>query len=231
MSKPSIWALLPAAGSGSRMGSPIKKQFLILPDGREILTHSIQLFEDCSRISGILIVTGNEDIPQCQELVRKYRFTKVRQIVEGGATRQESVLHGLLALPECCEYVAIHDAARPYLTVADLNAVLDDALSYGASVMAVPSKDTIKRSDANGFVVETPNRSTLWNIQTPQVFERKLILEAHRAAAKRGNFFCTDDAQIIEMYAHHPVHLCSGSYSNIKITTPEDLPGYTPSTL
>ena len=223
MSAPNIWALLPAAGSGSRMGAPVKKQFIPLQDGREILVHSLEIFQKCPRITGIVLVTGEEDIPQCRELVNRYGLTKVTQIVPGGNTRQDSVCNGLEALPTDCEYVAIHDSARPFLTQADLNAVLDDAIEYGASVMAVPSKDTIKRADANGFVVETPDRSTLWNVQTPQVFQYDLILAAHAMALLEDDSSCTDDGQVVEKYGEHPVHLCKGSYGNIKITTPEDL--------
>ena len=223
MNKPEIWAVIPAAGSGSRMGTPIKKQFLTLSDGREILAHSLEIFERCPRIYGIVLVTGSEDILQCQQILCREGFHKVQKILPGGKTRQASVLAGLTALPESCDYVAVHDAARPYLTPNDLERVLDDAILYGASLMAVPCKDTIKRADADGFVVETPERSSLWNIQTPQVFERCLLLSAHKAAEAHGDSACTDDGQVVEKYTAQRVHLCSGSYSNIKITTPEDL--------
>lgn len=219
----SFWTVLPAAGSGSRLGGSVKKQFLPLSDGRQLLVHTLQIFQDCSRIEGIVLVTAAEDIPLCRSLCQQYHFTKVAAVLAGGATRQESVRSGLLALPEQCTHAVIHDAARPYLTQKDLEAVLDDALRYGASLMAVPAKDTIKRADPGGFVLETPDRSTLWNIQTPQVFEKELILRAHEKAAERSDTYCTDDGQVVERYTSHPVHLCRGSYGNRKITTPDDL--------
>lgn len=223
MSPVSFWAILPAAGNGSRMGTSVKKQFLCLPDGREILATALQIFEDCPRIDGIVIVSGQDDLPRCRSLCEAYHFSKVRHFVSGGATRQESVRNGLHALPGDCTHAVIHDAARPFLRMKDLNAVLDDALQYGASLMAVPSKDTIKRADPSGFVLETPDRSTLWNIQTPQVFEKELLFQAHEKAAAVSDTFCTDDGQVVERYTGHRVHLCRGSYSNRKITTPDDL--------
>ena len=114
------------------MGAPIKKQFLTLSDGREILAHSLEIFERCPRIYGIVLVTGSEDILQCQQILCREGFHKVQKILPGGKTRQASVLAGLTALPESCDYVAVHDAARPYLTPNDLERVLDDAILYGA---------------------------------------------------------------------------------------------------
>lgn len=219
-----FWALIPAAGSGSRMGTAVKKQFLPMKDGRELLFHTLDIFQRHDAVSGIVLPVSEEDIPFCQKRCAELGFTKVIQVVSGGATRQESVRKGLAALPHDCTHVIIHDAARPFLDLSSLDRVLADGERYGASILAVPVKDTIKMDDGNGFVRMTPDRSALWSVQTPQVFRKDLILEAHRAAFLAGDAGCTDDAQVVERYTNHPVRLTLGAYSNLKITTPEDLP-------
>ena len=219
-----IWAVVPAGGSGSRMHSAVKKQFLTLADGVPILIHSLAVLDKCPGISGIVLVTAPEDRETCQDLIRQATITKVRIYADAGSTRQQSVYNGLSVLPESCDYAAIHDAARPYLTAEDLSRVLADAAEYGASCLAVPVKDTIKIADVDGFIESTPDRSLLWAMQTPQVFRLDWILPAHQAAATVGDASCTDDAQVLEKYSSHRVHLCPGSYTNIKITTASDLP-------
>ncbi|MBQ5960429.1 MAG: 2-C-methyl-D-erythritol 4-phosphate cytidylyltransferase [Firmicutes bacterium] len=218
-----IWGIVAAGGSGSRMQSAVKKQFLTLSDGIPILIHSLSVLEACNEIQGIVLVCAPEDRETCQALIREAGLTKIRLFADAGATRQQSVYNGLSALPQSCDYAAIHDAARPYLTSADLSNVLADAVQYGASCLAVPVKDTIKIADKNGFIESTPDRSLLWAMQTPQVFRKDWILQAHQQAADAADYACTDDAQVLEKYSSHRVHLCPGSYTNIKITTMSDL--------
>lgn len=218
-----IWAVVAAGGSGSRMNSSVKKQFLTLSDGVPILIHSLTVLESCPRISGIVLVCAPEDRKTCKDMILQAGLTKVSAYADAGKTRQQSVLNGLCALPESCDYAAIHDAARPFLTPEDLSHVLEDAAEYGASCLAVPVKDTIKVADRDGYIESTPDRSLLWAMQTPQVFRRDWILKAHQAAAAASDHSCTDDAQVLEKYSAHRVHLCAGSYTNIKITTASDL--------
>lgn len=218
-----FWVLIPAAGSGSRMGSSIKKQFLPMRDGRELLFHTLDIFQERESIEGIVLAVSPEDISFCQRRAFELGFSKVKHVVPGSATRQQSVLQGLLALPSSCTHVLIHDAVRPHLDAASLSRVMQEAEQYGAAVLAVPVKDTIKVADEQGFVRTTPDRATLWSIQTPQGFRKNLILTAHQAAAQAQDVSCTDDAQVVERYTDHPVRLTLGSYANLKITTPEDL--------
>lgn len=231
MNQANFWAVVAAGGSGSRMHQSEKKQFLPLSDGRTILAHSLSIMQECPLIKGIVLICAAEDRERSDAIAHTEGITKLRSIAGAGTTRQQSVLHGLEALhallnddpSESPDYVAIHDAARPYLTQEDLLHVLLDAQEHGASCLAVPVKDTIKQTDANGFVIMTPPRDTLWSMQTPQVFRMDLILAAHRAAVLAGDSSCTDDAQVLERYGNCPVHLCRGSYTNRKITTQEDL--------
>lgn len=217
------WAVVAAGGTGSRMHLSVKKQFLTLPDGKTILIHSLSVLDSCPGIHGIVLICAPEDREICRDLISEAGLTKIRVWADAGETRQQSVLNGLSALPESCGYAAIHDAARPYLTAGDLSRVLDDAAEYGASCLAVPVKDTIKIADPDDFIESTPDRSRLWAVQTPQVFRLDWILPAHQAAAAASDYSCTDDAQVLEKYSDHRVHLCTGSYTNIKITTVSDL--------
>lgn len=217
------WAIIPAAGLGTRMGSTVKKQFMKLSDGREILIHTLERFEAAPQIEGIVLACAADDIAQTQALIEQYHLAKVRKIVHGGVTRQLSVYAALQTVPEECDFAVIHDAARPYLTAEDLEKALADAEANGACSLAIPVKDTIKETDTSGFVKRTPDRSHLWQVQTPQVLPRKELLEAHNRAYVLGDVTNTDDAQVLEKHGKVRVHLCFGSYANIKVTTPDDL--------
>ena len=214
-------AIIPAAGTGSRMQADINKQYLLLA-GRPILAHTLALFAAHPRIDRICIVVPAEEIDYCRaEIVERYSLGKVSAILAGGATRQESVANGLLscgASPD--DLVVIHDGARPLLLAAELDALLDAAAASGAATLGVPVKDTIKRVQ-DGIIVATPERSSLWQVQTPQAFRFALLLAAHNQA-RADHFAATDDAMLVERL-QHPVAMVAGSYRNIKITTPEDL--------
>lgn len=209
-----------AAGRGTRMGTKESKQYLRLAD-KPILVHTLELFQRMDLIVEIALVVGREDRDRCRAWVRDYGLDKVAHVIEGGAERQHSVLRGLTSLQDC-EWVMVHDGVRPLVSERAVEACRKAALATGASVLAVPVKDTIKQVDGGGVIVATPDRSSLWAIQTPQAFRMELLLEAHERAREDG-FLGTDDAMVVERLGH-PVTVAEGDYTNIKITTPEDLP-------
>lgn len=216
-----VMAVVPAAGQGTRMGLAVRKQFLTLA-GQPLLGHVLKVFEESPHIQGVVVVVspGQEDF--CRELVlAPNEFTKVTAVTAGGATRQESVYNGLMALQPDTEIVAVHDGARPLVRGEDIQAAVEAALACGAAACAVPVKDTVKIAGPGGFVVETLPRERLWLIQTPQAFNYRLLVDVHNRARAEGRMG-TDDAVLVEL-AGLPVKLVAGSYENIKITTPEDL--------
>uniref|UniRef100_C6E7N7 2-C-methyl-D-erythritol 4-phosphate cytidylyltransferase n=1 Tax=Geobacter sp. (strain M21) TaxID=443144 RepID=C6E7N7_GEOSM len=217
-----IFALIPAAGMGKRMGAGSNKQYLLL-DGMPILARTVAVFESAPFIDGIYLVSPEQEIPFCRsEVVDRYRFTKVRAIVPGGAERQHSVCNGLNAMSDAAsdDLVLIHDGVRPFVSQEMLQAAADAAREHGASVVAVPVKDTVKVVKG-GVIAETPPREKLWLAQTPQAFRYGLIRDAH-ARAKAEGYLGTDDASLIE-HQGGEVRIVTGDYRNIKITTPEDL--------
>ena len=220
MNTPIVWVVLPAAGSGSRMQSATKKQFLEIHN-ESILAHTLRAFNQHPQIHGIVIVTGLEDIPEVRAIAAA--FDKVKKITAGGATRQESVYAGLQQVPDVCDIVLIHDAARPMISSSLISDCIGLTSECGCAIAATPVKDTIKRTDSLGIVLDTPERSSLWNVQTPQAFRYSEILAAHQKASSLADTTCTDDGAVMERYGTTPVRLIMGSYQNIKITTPEDL--------
>lgn len=216
-------AIVLAAGQGKRMNSKVQKQFLEI-GGKPLLYYSLKCFQDSPRIRDIILVTGPEMISYCrEEIVENYGLTKVRKVIPGGKERYDSVYQGLLAC-EDTELVLIHDGARPFITEEILKRGMEGVQETGACVIGMPSKDTIKISDAEGFVSETPDRSTVWTIQTPQIFSYGLIRDAHEKIRQEGNMAgITDDAMIVEQQSGIRIRLVNGAYTNIKITTPEDL--------
>ena len=229
-------AIVLAAGQGKRMHSKIQKQFMEL-DGMPVLCYSLRCFQESPLIQDIILVTGEESISYCkEEIVQKYHFTKVNIITSGGAERYLSVgralqliADGRLKVPNEHGYVFIHDGARPFLTEKILEDTYAAAVQYQACVAAVQSKDTVKISDGEGFALSTPDRRTVWNIQTPQVFETSLILQAYERLKNRlprmqeQGIQVTDDASVVELFTETRVKLVEASYQNIKITTPEDM--------
>ena len=203
------------------MHSAVQKQFLIL-GGKPVIFYSLEQFEQCPFINEIVLVTGEEEIDYCRkEIVEKFDFQKVKKIVAGGAERFLSVYNGLKACT--CDFVYIHDGARPFVDQAILERTREDVKRYGACVAGMPVKDTIKISDGDGYADVTPPRSRVWMVQTPQVFAYSCIKDAYDKLIADGRMDVTDDAMVLECMAGQKTKLTLGSYENIKITTPEDL--------
>ena len=222
MEKQRCTAIVLAAGQGKRMNSKIQKQFLEIK-GRPVLYYSLRCFEDSPLIGDVILVTGEDALSYCRsKIVERYGFSKVRDIVPGGKERYDSVYAGLLAC-RSCDYVFIHDGARPFITEDILERGLAGVQETGACVIGMPSKDTVKIADASGFVKETPDRNGVWTIQTPQIFSYALIRKAHESIRKKDMTAVTDDAMVIEQETGVRIRLAEGSYRNIKITTPEDM--------
>ena len=214
-------AVIVSAGKSHRFMEGRKKQFHFL-GGRPILAHTLDKFETCPLVRSILLVVGQEDMDYClKEVIEKYKFQKVSQIIPGGKRRQDSVKNGMDALQKDADIVAIHDGVRPFVTKAMIEDSIHFAVRHGAVVLAMPVKDTIKISNPDGTVLKTLDRESLWQIQTPQTFQTNVIKEAYYRATEDG-FIGTDDASLVERLGVK-VHILPGSYTNIKITTPEDL--------
>ncbi|WP_138496076.1 2-C-methyl-D-erythritol 4-phosphate cytidylyltransferase [Paenibacillus pinistramenti] len=207
-----------AAGRGTRMGTSESKQYLHL-DGKPIIVHTLEVFQKEPLVSEIVLVTGQQDIDRCRQWVDSFGLSKVTRVISGGAERQDSVYKGLQELT--AEWVLVHDGVRPFVSGALIRSCFEGALDSGASVLAVPVKDTVKVADAEGYVSATPDRRSLWAIQTPQAFRRSELMRAHEQA-KADGFTGTDDSMLAERLGMK-VKLVDGDYSNIKITTPEDL--------
>lgn len=214
-----VIALIAAAGEGRRMQADTPKQFLLLED-KPVLAHTLEQFSRCDAVSEIVIVTRAEDILLVNDLVREFEIQKVTDILPGGETRQESVFSGLNRLDDS-SIVLIHDGARPFVTDAQIKAVIQAAESKGAAALGTPLKDTLKRVDAEGYITDTIPRSALYRIQTPQAFFTNEIKLAHIRAQEAG-LTVTDDCALMEEYGRR-VTVIEGSDINIKITTPEDL--------
>ena len=216
-----VAGVIPAAGSGVRMGGHIAKPFLQL-DGREILALTLDVFERCTVIDEVWVIVAATHLSACrQSIIERYGFSKVRDVVAGGASRQESVWRGLQRLDAAVDLVVVHDGVRPFVTELMLQETLDCAAQRGAAVAAVPLRDTLKRVSEEGEVEATVPRENLWRVQTPQAFQRHLLMAAYQRAWEQG-LHATDDANLVESMGH-PVQVISGLESNLKITTPEDL--------
>lgn len=236
MDKKRCTAILLAAGSGKRMQSDVAKQFMML-NGRPLIWYALHVIEQSSIIEDCILVTGAEDIAYVQkEIVERYDFRKVDTIVAGGAERYDSVYNALkviadgdMKVPNKDGYVFIHDGARPFLTEEMIERSYQTVMETHACVVGMPVKDTIKLADADGYAASTPDRSMVWQIQTPQVFDSELIIDAYSRLMRQKEELAvkgikiTDDAMVVETLLGHPVKLVKGSYENIKITTPEDL--------
>lgn len=208
-----------AAGSGSRMGAAMKKQYLPLA-GVPILVRSLQTLAACRTVARIVVVASAEDGDFVRAMLEEHQVPKIGAVVSGGRERQDSVRNGLRALLPETEVVSVHDAARPLVTVEEVEEVLTAARESGAATLGVPVKDTIKRV-AHGSVAETLDRSQLFAVHTPQAFRRDWLEEAHARSLEQGGHG-TDDASLVE-WAGYPVRMITGRYTNLKITTPEDL--------
>ncbi len=218
MERPIVSAVIVAAGNSTRMGT--NKQLLMLGD-RPVIAHTLATFQRSSVIDEIVLVTRTQDRDTLQGIAVQYGITKLAAVVAGGAERQESVANGVAACRTDAAYFAIHDGARPLITLELIAAAVEAAQCDGAAAVAVRVKDTVKVANERGFIVDTPDRATLWSVQTPQVFERALYLDA-LARAQASGLRVTDDCRLAEA-AGYAVRLVEGSYANIKITTPEDI--------
>ena len=230
MDKKKCTAIILAAGQGKRMGTKVQKQFLNL-GGKPVLWYALYAFENSPVINDIILVTGADLVEYCQrEIVEKYGFCKVRSVTAGGAERYHSVWKGLCAMEDKeNRIVFIHDGARPFVDEPMLERVYADVCKYEACVVGMPVKDTIKIADTDGFIKETPKRSLVWQIQTPQVFSASLICYAYEELGRREKELLdrgiqiTDDTMVVEEICGRKVRLTEGSYENMKLTTPEDL--------
>ncbi len=203
------------------MNSNTNKQFILLKE-KPILAYTIEKFDNNEYIDEIIIVAREEEKEYClNEVVKKYGFRKVTKIVGGGAERQDSVYKGLLAVNSSCGIVIIHDGVRPFVRDEDITNSIDGVVKYKACVIGTPVKDTIKIVNMEKDIIDTPSRGTLWAVQTPQAFAYDIILKAYNEAI-RNKIIATDDSMLVEELGYK-VKIIEGSYSNIKITTPEDL--------
>ena len=213
----SISAIIAAAGMSSRMQG-INKQFLML-DGIPVLARTLSVFDSINEIDEIIVVVQESEILVVSDLVKDFSINKIKAIIPGGSTRQESVLNGLEHVTS--QKVLIHDGARPFITKKEIIGLISSLDSYDAAAVGVKAKDTIKRVDKNGVIVETLNRDELIQIQTPQGFKTDIILSAHKKAIS-NDIEVTDDCALAELCGIS-VKVVFGSYNNIKITTPEDV--------
>ena len=204
------------------MGTKVHKQYLLM-GGRPVLYYSLKAFEDSDLIDEVILVTGSGEEEYCRkEIIDKYGLFKVKKIVSGGAERYDSVWNGLQET-KADGFVFIHDGARPFVDEEIIRRGYECVVLTGHAWRECLQKDTVKIADENGFVADTPDRSKVWIIQTPQVFETALVKEAYRLLMEKGHSAVTDDAMVVEQMLHFPIRLFYGSYENIKITTPEDL--------
>lgn len=216
-----VSVIVAAAGMSNRMGSKINKQFIAI-DNKPILAHTLEKFEKCKYIDEIIVVSKEEEVEYCRkEIVKKYGFKKVTNIVRGGKERQDSIYNGILALNERTDIVLTHDGARPFVKIESIEDGIRGVIDYGACVIGVPVKDTIKAIDNNNNVHHTPKRDLLWGAQTPQCFWADILKKGYEFASEEG-IIGTDDSSLVEKLGH-PIKMIMGSYDNIKITTPEDL--------
>lgn len=215
-----VSVIIAAAGRGKRMGAPVNKVFLPLAD-QPVLLHSIAAFSACSQVDDLVIVVAAEEVEQVKSMMNQFPCRKPYQIVAGGSERQYSIANALKALSPNTDIVLVHDGARPLIASETIEAAISAAREHEAAIVAVPVKDTIKTVDANGFVIATPERKTLWSIQTPQAFAYRTLCKAYSYAEQSG-VLATDDAALVEQIGVR-VKIVQGSYTNFKITTPEDL--------
>ena len=214
-------AIIPAGGSGKRLGSGIAKQYLSLRS-LPVLVHTLLVFQKSNLIDEIVLVVPEDDLASVREqIVERYELTKVSTVIAGGRERQDSVQNGFLTVSEACDVVIIHDGVRPFVTEDMIARVIKVAAEEGAASIGVAAKDTIKETTGEGVVKATLSRSNLWQTQTPQAFQYDLLRKAF-AKAGDDHFYGTDDASLVERTGAK-VRMIAGSYDNIKITTPEDL--------
>ncbi|MDD6037233.1 MAG: 2-C-methyl-D-erythritol 4-phosphate cytidylyltransferase [bacterium] len=214
-------AIVLAAGSGNRMKSEVPKQYLPLA-GKPLIYYALKAFEE-SEVDDIVLVTAPSHEEYCKkEIIERYGLNKVKAIVAGGDERYLSVWSGIKAATNA-DYVLIHDGARPFIDNDLIARIMDMVALEGACTVGVPAKDTIRVVDSNNYGIHTPDRSTLWQVQTPQAFSYSVIAAAYEQVIAAGGCIPTDDAQVLELATGQKSKMIEGSYRNIKVTTPEDL--------
>lgn len=224
-----VSAILLAGGSGSRMHSEKAKQYIEV-GGVPLIVHALRTFQESPVDAIVLVVRPGDEEYVRREIVRPYGSAKVRAIVPGGKERFDSVWQGILAAEalrpgeaEEDDVLLIHDGARPFVSAEMIRASIEAARQHGACTVAVPVKDTIKVVDEAGFGIDTPDRSTLYQVQTPQTFRRTLIKEAHKRFRAEPRQGITDDTMLVEEYLGQRCFIVLGDYRNLKVTTPEDI--------
>lgn len=218
--RPFSSVVLTAAGSGERMGGVCKALFPL--NGKPCIRYSLELFQDCDFIDEIIITVRKEDRPAIEKFLSANAFQKVKTVVLGGSTRQESVKNGFLAISKESELVWIHDAARPALTKRDLDLLYKTVCRRGAATASNTMTDTVKRTGKGGVITETVPRMDLVTVQTPQVFRTDLYRVALAYAEKDG-IEATDDCSLAQ-HAGFSVYPCETSRENLKLTTPDNAP-------
>ncbi|WP_167957837.1 2-C-methyl-D-erythritol 4-phosphate cytidylyltransferase [Anaerosporobacter faecicola] len=231
MKKEKYIAIILAAGQGSRMQSNIAKQYMEL-HGKPMLYYSLAAFEK-SNVDHVMLVVGKGEMPYCQkEIIDKYGFHKVKWVIEGGSERYLSVYRALEVIEQAIanseleaqnSYVLIHDAARPLINENIIMKTMEEVCIHGAVAVGVPSKDTIKIADTSGNIANTPKRSLTYIIQTPQAFSYTLLIDSYRKIMNCCELEITDDAMVVESGSKHNVKIVEGEYTNMKVTTPEDV--------
>lgn len=228
MGRKKVSAIILAGGSGKRMNSEIPKQYMLLGT-KPVLYYSVKAF-DQSSVDEIILVHGEKDRKYMEsEFLCSYPFEKLIHLVQGGEERYHSVYNGLKET-NGADYVLIHDGARPFITAKVIEKTIQSLIEHPACAVGVPVKDTIKIIDTTGTIMETPDRNLLWAAQTPQAFSFSLISEAYELLLTKmkdqkesNKILITDDAMVLEYMLNYPVKMIMGSYSNIKITTSEDM--------
>ena len=217
-----VTAIIVAAGEGRRIGGPVSKSFLPIA-GRPLVLRTLDRFFSTQSIEKVILVVADKELGPSQRLIASDPNLSHRSWVlqAGGASRQESVRRGLDRLDPDCEIVAIHDGARPFVSSSLIDRCIEEAYRVGAVVIGVPVRDTIKVVSEEHWVQATPARNTLWEIQTPQVFRKEIIVQAHDWGGRQA-MEATDDSTLVEQIGK-PVFLLEGERTNIKITVPEDL--------
>jgi 2-C-methyl-D-erythritol 4-phosphate cytidylyltransferase len=219
-----VTAIVLAAGQGKRMNTPVAKQFLCLRD-KPVIYYSLKAFEE-SCVDRIILVTGKEQVEYCREhIVDQYHFKKVTQVIEGGKERYDSVWQALRHA-ETSDYVLIHDGARPFIQSKLIDTIIEKVIEYKACVVGTHVKETVKVVDKQGYIIDTPDRDTLWSAQTPQAFEYNTLIKAYTEfymGNQKDELGITDDAMVFARYAKLPIKMIEGDYSNLKLTTLEDL--------
>ena len=215
---PDTSVILVCAGNASRMGGVNK---ILMPlNSSTVIGVCLSKFQECPDVAEIIIVTKQENFQPIQEIAENLNITKLSHITEGGDTRQKSVMQGLKLVSKDSAYIAVHDGARPLVKTEHISKVIQDARVFGGATLGVPVKDTIKTVD-DGLITDTPPRASLWITQTPQVFKKRLYFEAVDFALEHNLDF-TDDCQLVEAVGGK-ICMTKGDYTNIKITTPEDI--------